>query len=383
MISGNRNLTPILILALVLPLAALAAGADDREAELDELRDRIRELSEDLQDDVSRRDQATVALRDAEREAGASRRRLRQIEGELAQAQQRLAELTSSQQETRARADAERSALAQEVALAYRTGSEEPIKLLLNQEDPAEFARILAYYGYFTRQRAARIEVVLATLEELRELEAAVTAEQARLAALAEEERGTLVAVEEARTRRAQAVATLEREIRDEGSRLERLRRDEQDLVALIAHLRSALADVPPDSVAAFEDLRGELAWPVPGRALNRYGQARAGGRMTWTGVRIGAEPGSEVRAVAHGRVAYADWLPGMGLLVVLDHGHGYMTLYGHNQALFAQPGDWVTAGAIIATVGDSGGQETAGLYYEIRKDGQPVDPAPWMTAGP
>jgi septal ring factor EnvC (AmiA/AmiB activator) len=373
----------ILALLIGLSMAASAAAADaasDHEAALESLREQIAALVDEVQDDVARRGRAETALRDAERAAGRSNARLRELESELQEVRATLAELGTRRELISERRDTERAELAREVALAYRTGSEEPLKLILNQEDPAELARMLAYYGYFTAQRAARIQAVIATLEELEQLAIDVAAQEANLLVLREEEQETLEELQASRTERANAVAALEREIRDDNARIERKRREEQDLVALIAHLTSMLADVPPETLADFESLRERLPWPVRGSLLDDFGQPRAGGRMTWTGVHIGADAGTEVRAVAHGRVAYADWLPGLGLLVVLDHGEGYMTLYGNNQALFAQAGDWVQPGVVIATVGDSGGQDSAGLYYEIRKDGRPLNPNHWMS---
>lgn len=379
-----RSTTRALVLLLVLIAStAWAETAEEHAEALDTLRDRIAALVRNVQADVARRGQASTALRDAERAAGRSNVQLRQVERQLTEVRARLRALHEQGVVVSARRDEERAALAREVALAYRTGSEEPLKLILNQEDPAEFARMLAYYGYFTERRAERIQAVMATLEELAQLENQVSEEDARVAALAEEARATHAELEAARGERATALAALEREIRDDNSRIERMRREEQDLVALIAQLQSALAGMPPESLADFNTMRGELPWPLRGRVLDDFGQPRAGGRLRWTGVHIGADAGAEVHAAAHGRVAYADWLPGLGLLVVLDHGGGYMTLYGNNQALYAQAGDWVQPGAVIASVGDSGGQETAGLYFEIRKDGRPLNPRDWMRGRP
>jgi murein hydrolase activator len=367
-------------LALGIAMANAAESEADHEATLDSLREQIQALVLDVQSDVAQRGQAETALRNAERAAGRSNTRLHELDGELAATRVELTTLAEQRASVTDRRDDERAELAREVALAYRTGTEEPLKLILNQEDPAELARMLAYYGYFTAQRAERIEAVMATLAELEQLAVDLAREEARITALSDEERETLVALQASRADRASALVALEREIRDDNARIERKRREEQDLVALIAHLQSMLADVPPEALADFESLRDQLPWPVRGSVLDDFGQSRAGGRLRWTGVHIGADAGTEVRAVAHGRVAYADWLPGLGLLVVLDHGSGYMTLYGNNQALFARAGDWVRPGVVIATVGDSGGQDSAGLYYEIRKDGRPLNPHDWMA---
>ena len=164
---------------------------------------------------------------------------------------------------------------------------------------------------------------------------------------------------------------------------MERLAQQEKDLTRLIAELTSILSDYPISSEEPFSELKGKLTWPVAGALLHDFGQPRAGGGVKWNGVVLGAPRGREVRAVYHGRVAFADWLAGMGLIVIVDHGEGFMTLYGYNETILKNAGDWVAPGDVIATVGDSGGQSEAGLYFELRQGAKPVNPRLWVTRRP
>ena len=168
-----------------------------------------------------------------------------------------------------------------------------------------------------------------------------------------------------------------------EGREIERLAAQEKDLARLIAELTSILSDYPITSEDPFSDYRGRLTWPVAGTLLSDFGQPRVGGQLKWNGVVLAAPRGREVRSVYHGRVVFADWLAGMGLLVIVDHGEGYMTLYGYNETILKNAGDWVAPGDVIATVGDSGGQAQAGLYFEIRRGTQPLNPRRWVTRRP
>ena len=178
-------------------------------------------------------------------------------------------------------------------------------------------------------------------------------------------------------------LATLKARLAEDGAEIERLAAQEADLSRLIAELTSILSDYPITSDQPFASLKGKLTWPVAGQLLHDFGQPRANGRLKWNGVVLAASRGREVRAVYHGRVIFADWLDGMGLLVIVDHGGGYLTLYGHNETTMKSAGDWVAPGDVIATVGASGGQPRASLYFEIRRNARPVDPGAWFSRQP
>ena len=189
--------------------------------------------------------------------------------------------------------------------------------------------------------------------------------------------------LQSARERRGRALVSLETESKNRARELARLKDQQGGLEKLVRELRRALERIdkfPTDSKDAFAKLRGKLAWPVAGKLLASFGQTRAGG-VKWDGVLVSGSQGAAVRAVYHGRVVYADWLSGLGLLTIIDHGDGYLSLYGHNERLYKEVGERVTAGDTIATVGDSGGRSTPALYFEIRKAGRPVDPRPWFKS--
>ncbi|MDB6089269.1 MAG: hypothetical protein JWN85_2053, partial [Gammaproteobacteria bacterium] len=274
-----------------------------------------------------------------------------------------------------------RSALAGHLRAAYLIGREEPLKLLLNQKDPTRAGRMFAYYSYFGRSRAEQIRLIETNVAQLERLDEELAAEDAKLAELEKQQRAQLADVEQARSHRTRVLASLEAESHTRAQNLEKLRSQQAGLEKLLRELRRAMEKYPVDSNDAFARLRGKLAWPVGGHVVARFGESRAGG-VKWDGLLVATERGAPVRAVYHGRIIYADWLPGLGLLTIVDHGDGYMSLYGHNERLYKAVGERVTAGDAIASAGDSGGSTRPELYFEIRKGGKPVDPRPWFKAG-
>ncbi len=220
-------------------------------------------------------------------------------------------------------------------------------------------------------------------MHSLAQLDTQLEAEDGKLAELEKSQKAQLADLEEARQHRSVVLASLEAESHTRTESLERLRSQQAGLEKLLNELRRALEKFPVDTNDAFARLRGKLAWPVSGRVVARFGETRAGG-VKWDGVLVATERGTPVRAVSRGRVIYADWLPGLGLLTIIDHGNGYMSLYGHNERLYKTVGEQVAAGDAIASAGDSGGTQRPELYFEIRKGGRPIDPRPWFKdAGP
>jgi septal ring factor EnvC (AmiA/AmiB activator) len=240
---------------------------------------------------------------------------------------------------------------------------------------------VLTYYRYFGRARASQIAAINAHLADLATLDAQAAEEEQRLIALEEQRKGELTRLQSARERRGRALVTLDAGAKSRAKELERLKDQQGGLEKLVRELRRALERIdkfPTDSKDAFAKLRGKLAWPVAGKVLASFGQTRAGG-VKWDGVLVSGAQGSPVRAIYHGRVVYADWLSGLGLLTIIDHGDGYLSLYGHNERLYKEVGERVSAGDTIATLGDTGGRANPALYFEIRKGGRPVDPRPWF----
>jgi septal ring factor EnvC (AmiA/AmiB activator) len=376
------------------PAAAAAKQTPaQKEAELRKLNQRIEKVRKSVNDDVRKRDKLSVELREAELRVQTARKDLDEIRAQRLAAEARLRELETEQARRERELDGERAALAGELRTAYVNGREEQLKLLLNQEDPSSFGRMLAYYGYFGRARAARIQGIQDKLEHLALVREKIVTEKNRLVALEEQRNSRVAELKAAQERRTAAVGTINKQIKTRDGELKRLQSQAQSLEKLIRELRKAIEKSQsqgtrpgkPDSAVAkqapFEPLRGKLPWPVQdGKVLARFGTPRAGGAMRWQGMLIGTARGARVRAPYAGRVVYGDWLPGMGLMLVLDHGGGYMSLYGHNEELFRKVGDAVAAGDVIGSVGDSGGHAQPALYFEVRRGRTPVDPQNWLS---
>ena len=370
----------LLLLSVLLLVPPLALAQKDPEAELKRVQQRIAELQRSVRADTQRRDQLGARLRESEEAVSAARARLTEARQRLRASDTRLRELAAERQRHEQLLAAQRDALAAQLRAAYVAGREEQLRLLLSAEDPVALGRLLVYYGYLGKARAGQIAEIESAVNRLEVLATEQAAERARLAELEQARAREVAAVEAARREREQAVASINAQIKTRSDSLERLKRDAATLEKLVADLRRALRDTapPPASGQPFERVRGRLPWPVAGRVVARFGQARGGG-LKWNGVLIATARGTEVRAPYAGRVIYADWLPGLGLLTVIDHGGGYMTLYGHNDQLFKSVGEPVAAGDVIASVGDSGGQARPELYLEVRKGTVAQDPHRWF----
>jgi septal ring factor EnvC (AmiA/AmiB activator) len=374
--------------SLVLVLALTGAAADEpnpakAEAELKAVRSQIEKMQADMDRDVGKRDKLSRELEESEKTVGTARGELDKLKRERAVHAAKRAELASQRQREQGELEKDRGALAGQLRAAYMIGKREPLKLLLNQREPSEFGRVLVYYQYFGRARAAQIATIDAHLGELASLDEGLAAEEQRLAQLEEQQQGELSRLQSARERRGVALVSLDAETKNRAQELDRLKEQQGGLEKLVRELRRALERLdkfPVDSKDAFAKLRGKLAWPVAGKVVASFGQTRAGG-LKWDGVLLAGAQGTPVRAIYHGRVVYADWLSGLGLLTIIDHGDGYLSLYGHNERLFKEVGERVMAGDTIATVGDSGGRPSPGLYFEIRKAGHPIDPRPWFKS--
>jgi septal ring factor EnvC (AmiA/AmiB activator) len=259
-------------------------------------------------------------------------------------------------------------------------GRAEPLKMLLNQRNPAEFRRNLTYYGYLGRDRAQKITLITENIGRIDELKHQIDAEDAELARIETERQQRAQDLERARKQRERALAQLQSESRGRDQQLQRLRREQQQMESLLAKLQKESDAIPFDPNDAFAKLRGKLAWPVAGRLEMHFGD-RIGGTLTSDAVEIAADRGSNVRAVHEGLVIFADWVPGRGLMVILNHGDGYLSLYGHNEQIFKEVGATVQAGEVIATAGDSGGRDHPGLYFQIRRNGKAVNPTGWFKS--
>jgi septal ring factor EnvC (AmiA/AmiB activator) len=363
-----------------LPATQSAADASKTEAELQAVKSEIERVTRQVSAEQVERDRLSRELRTAEVSVGKAREGLDSVRRGRAERASRRAALAAERKAREADVAQNRTALAGQLRAAYLIGREEPLKLLLNQKDPERAGRMFVYYSYFGRARAEQIHGIENDVQAIAALDEQVQAEDARLAELEKQQRADLMELEQAREKRSGVLASLTAESNSHAQSLERLKSQQGGLEKLLRELRRAIEKFPIDNNDAFAHLRGKLAWPVGGKLMARFGEPRAGG-VKWDGVLVATERGAPVRAVYGGRVIYADWLPGLGLLTIVDHGEGYMSLYGHNERLYKAVGERVSAGDTLGAAGDSGGSNRPELYFEIRKGGKAVDPRPWFRA--
>jgi len=357
-----------------------AATPEVKEAELKQVKNRIDSIRRAIHADAERRDALAGQVKEAELKIQSARERLSDVRAQRIASENRLGDLKEEQATTHKRIDAEREALGAELKVAYMNGHQEQLKLLLNQQDPARLGRMMAYYGYFGRARAERITAISEHLEHLQLIAESIQVETDKLRELEQEQARDVKALAGARDQRARTLAQVQSKIKTRNDELSKLQREAQALEKLVEELRRAIEEFPELAEQPFQRVKGKLPWPVKGSLLARFGQLRAGGPLKWQGVVIGADRGTQVRSPYYGRVVYADWLPGLGLLVVLDHGGGYMSLYGHNEQVYRRVGDRVSPGDALSAVGDAAGLGKPGLYFEIRKGRETLDPGAWLV---
>jgi len=368
------------------PVSAWAGeDAPARARELNELRTRIQDLQQRLDAKREQKTREEQSLRSIDRDINTTRKALQQTENRLRSERKQLAGLQRQQKSETRQLGVQREQLVQEVRTAYAMGRQKQVKLLLNQEQPDAVGRMLTYFGYFARARAEKIDAMQAALLRLQTLQEDIEEKTLTLAELRSRQQARVARLAEQKLLRAQAVADLKQQLAKQGSALKQLQADEMRLQELVHSLQELLADIPADASQnrPFKALKGDLRWPTRGRLSERFGAPRGDSGLTWQGVLISAPEGGKVHAVAQGRVAFADWMRGFGLLLIIDHGDGYMSLYGHNQALYKEVGEWVDTGEMIATLGASGGQTESGLYFELRHEGRPVNPRKWCRGKP
>ena len=409
-------------LAAILLAATLLTGAAAPNDELNELRKRIEELKKELAEQEESKVEVRDALQDSERAISESNRVLSHLTQEQRKTRAETNQLQFKSGTVQASVKRRQGHLEKLLITRYVHSSHNATALLLSGKDPAEISRLLRYYQYIARAHADEIQALRADLAELNELTAQVLVKSAELKAVQEKERQEKMQLQQERQKKSQLLTKIGADIRKSRKEIDTLKRDEVRLTKLIERLalmikqkeearRAALRvealrrqaqakskgktakpespsivarnDVLPDADldgVAFAKLRGRLHLPVRGELSNRFGSPRSDSGISWSGLFIRAAEGQEVRAVAAGRVVFADWLRGFGNLAVIDHGDGYMSVYGNNDALLKQTGDRVQGGEALASVGNSGGNPESGLYFELRHRGKPFDPMVWVA---
>jgi septal ring factor EnvC (AmiA/AmiB activator) len=364
--------------------APAPAGSAQAKAKLAAVRARISDLTTHLGTELAQRDALNARLRAADLAILEKRKRLESLHAAQLAADRRRDELIAEQRRNQSALQAERGTLDAQMRAAYMIGQQEQIKLLLNQGNPAIVGRMLIYYGYFARERSARIAAIADRVAILQGLVGEIERQTAALQALEAGIRGEMADLERARAERSDAAAALAKQVTDGNQELLRLKREEQAVESLIADLSRVLQDFPRDTQQSFDALRGKLPWPVLGRLTAHYQEPRtsaAQAGVRWNGVMIETARGAKVRAPYFGRVVYADWLQGLGNLLIIAHSGGYLTLYGHAEVLYKSVGDVVSPGDLIAALSDANGAAPQ-LYFEIRDGRKTVDPTIWLKPG-
>lgn len=432
LVSPASMLRALITLALICLLQP--AFADERaqtQQQLDATRQDIAELKKLLGKLQEEKSGVQKELRGTETEMGKLEKQVEALQKELKKSESELQRLDEEKKKLQSARTEQQRLIAIQARAAYQNGRQEYLKLLLNQQNPEKFARTLTYYDYLSQARLEQLKNFNETLRQLANVEKDISLQQAQLLVQKSSLDTQREELDKVRKERQLALAKLNNDVKARDDKLKAREQDQADLgkvlktieetlarqareaeearqKALIAQqeaekkrLREAQADASdaprkparstpgalvsssgPSFGGAFASSRGKLPWPVDGRLLARFGETRGDdSRSKWDGVMISAAAGSQVHAVHGGRVVFADWLRGAGLLVILDHGNGYLSLYGHNQTLLKEAGDVVKAGESISTVGNSGGQDTPALYFAIRQQGRPSDPAQWCHA--
>lgn len=369
------------LLALVLGYAclkpALAQPKPAAEQELQQVQSQIKKTEQQLRQQRRQLQQAEQKLQQADQALADASLKVRQTTARKQQLEQESARLTLQQQQLQQQLAEQQRLLAAQLKSAYSMGQHDYSRLLLNQQDTGQLARILTYYQYFNQARMQQLANITQTVQDLEQVVAKLAEQQQllqrELSALEQQQQQLTVA----RASQQDSIKQLQTLLTEQGNQLNYLRQNESSLQTTINELRR-LAELSKD-MAGLGAGKGKFPWPVKGQLLQRFGQNRQGG-MPARGILIKGVNGANVQAITEGRVIYADWLKGYGWVIVLDHGAGFMSLYGHNQTLLKQPGDRVRTGEAIALVGASGGQAEAGLYFEIREKGEAVNPLLWLA---
>lgn len=370
-----------LVLLVTVPLAAQEPTKEEAtEAQIARLQAEIAEIQTAMRTREGQRDDLQTALAETERALGALEVALNELETAVAAETERLRRLEAEQATLESRSQEQQAQMSAEVRNLWSIRQGGGLKILFGDQSPAQVARNLAYYEILLSARSDRISTFNALVAELEANASAIRETRAQLAERRDRVAANRLESQRLQTDRRETLARIEAELTRDSDRVAKLEDDTNRLTELLDQLRAALEELDtPASYKPFADARGELRFPVEGRPGNRFGARRNSADMRWRGWMIPATEGADVSAVHYGRVVYADWLRGQGLLLILDHGDGWLSLYGQNRSLNREVGDWVRPGDPIATVGASGGANAPGLYFEIRKDGQPVDPGKWL----
>ena len=354
----------------------MAAASKDQE--LKQLQNKIKALANNLSNLSQQKNQASTELKRVEQQYGEISRTVQDLNAQVALKHQRINEIQQEIQLQNGWLLTQQSRLAEQVKTAYALGPQEQLKLLLNQQDISRSSRIMTYYRYFNQARIDKLQHINASLQLLTSLEQEKQQEKQELARLIAANKLLQEQLSSSKVERKQILAQIKKDYQQSRKQLSRLKKNERQLKQLISRLEEVTQSQVASKVSSksFAKSRGRLPWPVSGKIARSFGSSRADGK--WNGVLIRAKEGSKIKAIAHGKIVFSDWFKGYGLLVIIKHDKNFMSLYAFNQSLYSEVGDWVNAGDTIATLGNSGGRNKAGLYFEIRKKNKPLNPKKW-----
>ncbi len=360
--------------------------------ELNKVESDISEVKQDMQRLSQQKDNLLNLLADIEKHYGEIAALLKTLQIQIEQKRHSLDNIRQDMQVYQKEIDKLSKELAGQIRAAYAMGQKEKLKLLLNQQDPTLSSRMMVYFNYFNKERLKKLTEIEAAVQRLDQLDKQKKTETELLEQDLEQKKSEQAALDEARKQRNELLVQIGNDFSSSEQQLTQLQESQNRLKSLMASLPITEEELAVDAEQAkelsspiensselksdFSTLKGKLPWPVRGRLSQKFGSPRSEG--TWDGVLIDASEGMEIKAVTRGKVVYAEWLRGYGLLTIIDHGQGYMSLYAFNQSLYKRIGDTVEAGDVIASVGQSGGRSQAGLYFGIRKKGVPIDPLEW-----
>ncbi|MCM0613189.1 peptidoglycan DD-metalloendopeptidase family protein [Marinobacter sediminum] len=375
------KLLPALAFALFAGATPAVAQEEVTPAQIEDLKDRIEDIDEWLADAEEDRSALERQLAATERKIGRLTRERRSLRENAREQQQRLGQLEQEAQELTRTLDRQRESLKRQIRAAWMEGDAPAVKVLLNEIDPDKVARTMTYYEYLSRDTVERLEAFRKSLQELKKTRADVEATRVELARTEADVAKRQEQLAGSRKERQQTLAALNSDIRTRRSEREDLESDRKRLEKLLEEVQQAIARIPsPNESQPFRSLRDKLPWPLRGKVLSGFGDQYADGKLRRNGLLISTDEEAEVKAIHYGRVVFANWLRGFGLITIIDHGDGYMTLYGHSSSLFTSPGDWVAAGESIALAGRTGGTDKPALYFEVRHNGKPDNPKRWLA---
>lgn len=372
-------LIPLIILVYFSP-QSLADNRATKEKELKQLSQRIEKLKNSIEKKENSKSGFVKELRTAERKIGKMSQKIAQSNKAIKSQKKALTQLEQEKSKIRQRIGTQNQALGRQIHSAYTLGQQEQAKLLFSQKDANQLQRNLIYYQYFSRYRLDVIDQSKANFTLLLENERKIIDTKKALQKELDQQKKRHAELTKDRKKRKMIIANLDKDLKKEGKYLSRLEENAENLRQLIESIQDILTDIPTPKTPhkKFAELRGKLSWPVKGQVAKLFGKPKPPSNLRWQGVMIKARSGNNVRSISHGRVAFADWLRGMGNLVIVDHGDGYISLYGHNESIYKSAGEWVEPGEIIASIGNSGGQKEPGVYFEIRYRGKPKNPTRW-----